>query len=85
MLRRRHFETETFLFQNDAEQSKLTALNNNSKNALKTRNFFFCTEREKRAKVLRVRWPCTSGMACFLVPEYLLQNFPHGVILLIRS
>lgn len=59
---------------NDAEQSKLTVLNNNSKNMLKTLaltcTFFFCTEHEKCAEVLCVGWPSTSELYCIWIRNY---------------
>ena len=54
MLLQQHFETGTSVFRTNAEQSKLTVLNNKSKSALKTCTFFFCAEHEKSAKVLHV-------------------------------
>ena len=54
---------KTFVFQNNAEQSKLTALNNNSKNAPNTQPFFG-VEHEKHAKVLFVHWSFTSEVYC---------------------
>ena len=59
------FRQKTIVFRNNAEQNKLTALNNNSENSLKTHALarpFFGAEREKRAKVFRVRWPSTSEL-----------------------
>ena len=59
------FRQKTLVFQNNAEQNKLTALNE-WKNSLKTRPFF-CAEQARRAKVLRVLWPSTFELYCKLM------------------
>ena len=50
---------KTFVSRNNAEQSKLTALNNNSKNAPNTHPFFW---HRTCAKVLCVHWSFTSEL-----------------------
>ena len=66
---------KTFVFQNNAEQSKLTALNNNSKNAPNTHPFFGI-EHEKHAKVLCVHWLFTSEVYCKIL-AWLSMNGDH--------
>ena len=57
---------------NDAEQSKLTVLNNNSKNMLKTLaltcTFFFCTEQRFCVWVGRLPLSCTVYGLEIIVP-----------------
>ena len=61
MLQSKHFEQETFVFWKNAEQSKLTALNNKSKTTLKTCLIciFFCLKHDKCMKVF-----CALSLTC---------------------